>query len=409
MDLFDYTTKSEAPESNSTLSISQFLDRLNNLLFPVSVTIQGEITSFVERGRAVYFTLSDKKDKAVLSCLVWTSRLRGFGVELKEGIEVQVRGNAEVYKPSGRLNFMVSHIAPVGAGALQAAFEKLKHDLEMAGYFDPSRKPTVPGYAKRIGLITSAYGDARKDFVTHLGKHGFEVLFFDARVEGLQSIDSIVTAFSWFNTRPDPVDVIVITRGGGSLESLQSFNSRDVADAIIASRIPVVSAVGHENDITIADLVASVRASTPTHAGKLLSDPWRDLPEVLQRYNTALYQVAASRFRGLRDALSAYRTTYGRKTEHLISSAREQLTSADKRMMELLLRQIETTRMRVSAIKQHLAAADPEQVLKRGFSITRTQDGTLVRSVQDAPQDTQIKTVVADGEIKSLVEDCVSK
>ena len=157
---------------------------------------------------------------------------------------------------------------------MKLAFEKLKKDLEAQGYFRQDRKQHLPPHVERIGLITSESGVVIKDFLTGLGQHGLAVDFYDVRVEGLNAIEQIVTAIQWFNEQAQDVQVLVIARGGGSLERLQPFNSLEVAKAIYGSKIPVMTAIGHETDTTIADLVADVRASVPMDAGKRLADPW---------------------------------------------------------------------------------------------------------------------------------------
>lgn len=275
-------------QPEAIFTVSEFLDLTNEMLKPLRVTVQGEITSLTVRGAAVYFNLSDKQEKAILNCLVWRNKLSSMGVELKEGLEIQVIGSPNIYKPFGRFSFQADYISPVGEGALKLALERLKRQLQQAGYFDPTSKQSLPDYPQRIGLITSSQGDAINDFKTHLGSYGYQIFHFDVRVEGVQAVESIVKALEWFNTHPLNLDAIVLTRGGGSLESLQAFNSEPVAKAIFASKNPIVSAIGHENDVTISDLVADVRASTPTDAGKMLSYHWSRLATKLQSQQNEL-------------------------------------------------------------------------------------------------------------------------
>lgn len=260
--------------TDAVFSVSEYLDLLNGFLQPVTVTVRGEVTRVQERGSAVYFTLADQQQKASLDGLIWRDKLWRSGVDLKVGEEYACIGAANIYKPTGRLSFLTDRLTPLGEGALQAAFEKLKRELEKEGYFAVGRKRELPAYIENIVVISSAQGDAIRDFRTHIGTYGQQIELIDARVEGVRAIDSIVAAFRSINAQPSTAQVIVLTRGGGSLESLQAFNSREVAEAIYSSKIPVVSAVGHERDITIADLVADLRASTPTDAGKILSRDW---------------------------------------------------------------------------------------------------------------------------------------
>ncbi|MDP2860881.1 MAG: exodeoxyribonuclease VII large subunit, partial [bacterium] len=243
-------------KEENIFSVSEYLDYLNEVLTPMRAIIQGEVGRVDKRVGYTFFTLSDKDDKAVINCFVWQNKIENFGVELKEGMELQVEGHPKVYKRTGSFSFEVEHIGLIGEGALKLAFEKLKKKLELEGYFSPERKKPITDYVKNIGVITSTYADAKKDFLTHLGNFGYTIYFYDIRVEGIYAVDDIVSALRWFNESKLQLDVLVLTRGGGGFESLQAFNSESVAKAIFASKVPILTGIGHENDITIADLVA---------------------------------------------------------------------------------------------------------------------------------------------------------
>lgn len=311
--------------AEAVFSVSEYLDLLNGLLQPVKVTVRGEVTQVQERGSAVYFTLADGKEKATLSGLIWRDKLWKSGVTLEVGSEYACVGAGNVYKPTGRLSFMADTISPLGEGALQAAFEKLKLQLDKEGYFGMGRKRPLPPYVENIILLTSSQGDAQRDFRTHLGLFGQQVELIDIRVEGVRAVDSIVQAFAEINARPSSAQVIVLTRGGGSLESLQAFNSREVAEAIFASKIPVVSAVGHEKDVTIADLVADVRASTPTDAGKLLARDWSLAAEVLHQTQQAIVWRLESRVRECRQMVASHSKNWLQKFEFSLQRTRQRL------------------------------------------------------------------------------------
>lgn len=284
MNLMDRAPHSQTLFDQAIFSVSELLELINETLKPLRAVVQGEVTSISNRGHS-YFSLSDPKEQAKLDCILWRNKAQQLPFELKVGQVVQLTGQLNIYKPMGKLSFVVDKIAPVGEGALRQAFEQLKKQLEAKGFFATQRKRPIPEYPHLIGVLTSQQGDAIKDFVTHVGKFGLKIVHRDARVEGLAAIDSITAGLAWFNRQAKPIEVIVLTRGGGSLESLQAFNSLEVAQAIFASRIPVISAVGHENDVTIADLVADVRASTPTDAGKLLSQHWAQAAQKLDGWN----------------------------------------------------------------------------------------------------------------------------
>lgn len=428
-------------------SVSEFLDLTNELLKPLRVTVQGEISSLTIRGQAAYFNLSDTKEKAILNCLVWKSKLFGMGIELKEGLEVQVVGVPNVYKPFGKLSFQADYISPVGEGALKQAFEKLKKQLEQEGYFAESAKKPLPPYPQRIGLITSNQGDAIKDFQTHLGKYGYTIYHYDVRVEGLKAVDSITAAFAWFNEHPLQLDALVVTRGGGSLESLQAFNTLAVAKAIFGSKIPVISAIGHENDVTIADLVADVRASTPTDAGKIISYHWSRLGKELDSYQASflrsfhqtlhlwqrnmayhrsqLVQVFANklslsqqtivqyeriflsffprlrqRFVYLADTFSQNFTLWSRRK----NQSEQKMGLLIQNMTQAVERRIREQQKMLQNFEIQLRLSDPEMKLKQGYSIVTRTDGAVVRSVAELAIGDALQVRFHQGKAQTKVE-----
>jgi len=363
-------------------TVSRFLDEINELVNPKKVTIQGEVNKVDIRGNAVYFTLIDPSDKSILNCFVWSFKLKSFGIDLKEGVEIKVLGYASVYKPFGKLSFQAEYISPVGEGAQKAAYEKLLKTLETAGYFAPERKRPIPPYIKTIGLITSENADAKKDFETHLGNFGFKIIFYDVRVEGLKSIDNIIEAINWFNQNTTDAEVLVLTRGGGSLESLQSFNSEAVAKAIFSSRIPIISAVGHENDITIADLTADLRASTPTHAGKILSQYWSQAQNLVDNYDSNIRSIF----------------------KKILNQLYTDLAILEKNLVDNSYLWLNRLNLRLNNFADKLTLADPKLRLKQGYSITLKNKKIIKSNSQVFPGD-KITTLVFDGQFVSLIDE----
>jgi len=428
-------------------SVSEFLDLANEMLKPLRVTVQGEITSLTIRGAAAYFNLTDKKEKAVLNCLVWKSKLYGMGIDLKEGLEVQVVGVPSIYKPFGKLSFQADYISPVGEGALKQAFEKLKKQLEQEGYFAESAKKPLPPYPQRIGLITSSQGDAIKDFQTHLGKYGYTIYHYDVRVEGLKAVDSITAAFAWFNEHPLQLDTLVLTRGGGSLESLQAFNTLAVAKAIFGSKIPVVSAIGHENDVTIADLVADVRASTPTDAGKIVSYNWsrlgkeidalqssflRAFHQVLHTFQQTtryqqkqLFTAFANQLHYSKQTVAQYQQIFLsffprlRQRFLYLSTAfsqnfalwfrqRAQFAQSLQRvtlnMSQSFERKMREQQKMLQNFEVQLRLSDPEIKLKQGYSIITNATGEVVRSAAQLTIGETLQVRLHQGKVQTKVE-----
>lgn len=289
--------------------VGAYLDFLNEILEPARAIVQGEIGEVSERPKYTFFNLLDKEEKAVLSCFIWNARLAKLGVELEEGMEIKVEGYPQVFKRSGRFNFEVENIGLVGEGVLRQAFEKLKEKLFAAGFFAEQRKKEIPPFVEKIGLITSSFADAKTDFLTHLGKFGFKIYFMDVRVEGFYSVGDIVSALRWFNENLTDLEVLVLTRGGGNLENLQAFNNEEVAKAIFASKIPVLTGIGHESDETIADLVADYYASTPTHAARVLSDPWRNAYLLVSTYEESIISAFTRNIADFEQKLAFFSTS----------------------------------------------------------------------------------------------------
>ena len=329
---FPVTNKVDVATEETIFSVAEYISLLNVKFKPLKATIQGEITRIKYSQKALYFSLQDK-DRTVLNCLVWLSRLQSLGIELKDGMEVKIQGYPDVYPQTGLLTFKADVITPIGEGALKLAFEKLKKDLEAQGYFRQDRKQQLPPHVERIGLITSESGVVIKDFLTGLGHHGLTVDFYDVRVEGLNAIEQIVTAIQWFNEQAQDVQVLVIARGGGSLERLQPFNSLEVAKAIYGSKIPVMTAIGHETDTTIADLVADVRASVPMDAGKRLADPWVKAAERIDTIESNVLSSFKNACRQLDAKLTLYSENFVSCYAKFLSHCRKDVDSYQQNLM----------------------------------------------------------------------------
>ena len=302
--------KAEKKSQEKILSVSEFIRSLNALLTPKKAVVLGEVTQVNPYPDYLFFNLKDKKEEAVLNCFARRHQLTNSGIDIKEGLEIKVSGFPKIYERSGKLTFEVEHIGLVGEGALKQAFAKLKSKLEQLGYFAAERKKPLPEFVTSVGLITSQFGDAKIDFLEHLGKFGLQVYFKDVRVEGLYAIEEIVSAIRWFNENMTEVEVLGLTRGGGSLESLQTFNSEAVAKAIFGSKIPVITGIGHENDETIADLVADSYASTPTHAARMLSDPWRAAAISISNYQDNILSIFDGCCASIKSQLSSFENVF---------------------------------------------------------------------------------------------------
>jgi len=396
------------------LSVSEFIKSLNEVLGSQRVIVQGETSKLSFYPYGVYFNLKDKEKQAVLPCFIWSDRVNYLGFELKEGMEIQVEGFPRIYEAKGSFHFQVERINLVGEGALKQAFEALKKKLDKEGLFNVENKKSVPRFCQTIGLITSQYGKgAKPDFLKHLGNFGFQIYFYDVRVEGIYATEEIVNAIRWFNENLPKLDVLVITRGGGSWESLQAFNSESVARAIFASKIPIISGVGHESDVTIADLVADIRASTPTHAAKILSDPWKMAKTELREFYIAMNSNLNKVIKEKKQALVFYKKNIEMNFNRILKVKRDKLKifnlqlsagskiqlikqSLGQKLINLnndFDRYLKIIYNSIEAQKRKLEMANPELKLRQGYSLTfNLNSRKLIKSAQEIQEGDKLET-----------------
>ena len=365
------------------LTVTRLTHQLRDLLegaFP-SVWVQGEISNFVaHRSGHWYFTLKD--EGASLSAAMFRGQNRRVRFEPEHGMDVVCRGRISVYPPRGNYQLIVDRIEPQGVGALQLAFEQLRRRLEAEGLFGPERKRPLPRLPVRIGIVTSPTGAAVRDMLRVLGERfqPLEIRIAPARVQGDGAADEIAAALDLLN-RDARVQLILCGRGGGSLEDLWAFNEEVVARAIERSRIPVISAVGHEVDVTIADLVADVRAATPSNAAEIAVPVRAELDAYLSDLGGRLQRAA-------RRDLDARRQLSTQLSRRLIDPRRHLQIQAQRRdeLAARLRRGAETTlRLRRAALSQaagRLNALSPLGVLSRGYAIATLSGHALTGADQ---------------------------
>lgn len=427
-------------------SVSEFLDVIHALVSAQKFMIQGEISSISQRGSNIFFTIADKNDGSLLDCYVHDSKVRNLGTQMKVGLEIKIYGTPGIYKRNGKFNLTVANINLVGEGALKQAYEQLKRELDGEGYFDPVRKRAIPEYPTRIGLITSAAAAAKKDFLQNLTRKGIKIFFRDTRVEGLRSEDDVAEAIREMNQSGVPMDLIVLTRGGGSWESLQAFNHKTVALAVASSRIPIISAIGHEQDVLISDLVADLRASTPTHAAKLLSEHWNTALTAVETYEESIISNVKNSIRHYEKIVEGTRLqvtgSFGRaitknveKVEvnqaQLVGQLNKVLTKTkeleerfqinasifskllgyrkegfEKQVSNLesgYVRWIASLERRFKYIEEQVDNNDPTQRLKQGYSIIMNKEGKVVRDIEEFEIDEVLNVKLYKGSVDTKV------
>ena len=417
-----------------------------------TVWVEGEVSNYRKQASGhQYFTLKDAQ--AQLAC-VWFARggSRLKQVALTDGMQVQVRGALTVYEARGQYQLNVQLVQAGGAGLLQAKFEALKRKLEAEGLFAAERKRELPGFPAVVGIVTSPTGAALRDMLHVLARRApwLRVIVSPARVQGEGAAAEIAAGIAALNELAAPPDVIVVARGGGSVEDLWAFNEEVVARAIVASAIPVVSAVGHEIDFTIADFAADLRAPTPSAAAELIAPDAAELTRELGQWATQLRRQMSAALGAQRVRLDFLaRSTFFREPEQRLAAAQQRTDLAEEALRRAMREHLVARRQDVGALLAALRQYRPDQLLAlrrqhfdalrakfqarfdearkepkarftrlaamlrllaptatlaRGYSITTTTDGSTIRSITDVQRGTQIVTRLADGEVKSRVE-----
>ena len=368
-----------------------------------NISILGEISNVRTPGSGhVYLTLKDKSSQ--LQAVVFRNIANKIKFELKDGMEVISFGSVTVYEPRGQYQLIINKIEPKGIGALQLAFQQLKEKLEKEGLFDQAHKKPIPFIPQKIGIVTSPTGAAIKDILNIIDRRfaNVEILLYPVKVQGEGAAQEIAEAITELNALTD-IDVIIAGRGGGSLEDLWAFNEEVVARSIYNSRIPVISAVGHEIDITIADLVADKRALTPSEAGELVV-PRKDLLlDMLEKLNARLLQSLTGKLRLSKERLVRVANSYVmRQPFDRLRRWQQRLDEFAQRLNINITHALNTEREKLSGIAGKLESLSPLNVLKRGYTITtRLEDNKSLREAKGLNKGDKIKTNFSKGSVIS--------
>jgi exodeoxyribonuclease VII large subunit len=399
----------ETPDQPQVLTVSELTAQVKDLLENVfsAVWVSGEVCDFSKpRSGHCYLTLKD--DKAQIPAILWRSTMARVRFDLHDGLEVICRGHLDVYAPRGKYQMIIDEIEPKGIGALELALRQLREKLAREGLFDPARKRPLPAFARRIAVITSPTGAAIRDFLEVLrGRwRGVDVLVVPVRVQGEGAGAEIARAIELVNRVNAPIDVLVVTRGGGSLEDLWAFNEEVVVRAIHASRIPVISGVGHEIDVTLADLVADVRALTPSDAALRVAPAADEIARRLAQHQHRLTAALRGRIAGASQRLEhlAGHRIFRRPLERVQDLGRrlDELESRATRAMRIHVRRAGE---QSAAMAAQLDTLSPLAVLGRGYSLTRrAADGRVIRDASELSPGDELTTRFAHGQSTSRVE-----
>ena len=394
------------PADDAPMSVTELTRQIKNALegnFP-AVAVKGELSG-VTRPASGHLYLTIKDDGAQIRGVMWRTRASKLKFDPVNGTEVVAVGAIDVYPPRGAYQLICDRLLPVGLGPLELAFRQLHDRLEAEGLFDPALKKPLPEIPQRVAIVTSPTGAAVRDMLQVLARRWptLEITIIPAAVQGDAAARQIASGLAAADRLG--VDVILCGRGGGSLEDLWAFNEEPVARAIAACRTPVVSAVGHEIDVTIADLVADVRALTPSEGAERIvpsaADVLAGLDAAAMRM-TGLLQTRVQQSQRELQAL-ADRRVFTRPLDRITAAAGD-LDDRSRRLHQGMQRRLVEARSQLGAVTGQLDALSPLGVLARGYSLTRTDAGQIVRQPSDVTPGDRIVTRLAEGEIASVVE-----
>lgn len=392
------------------LSVSQLNDYVKGLIdastFLSRVHIRGEITNFTNHYKTGHFYFTLKDDRSLLKVVMFASNASKIRFTPENNMEVLVTGRISVFPRDGVYQLYAESMEPLGKGALYAAFEQLKARLEAKGYFDPAHKKPLPPFPKKIGIITSPIGAAVADMKNILSRRYplIEIVIYPALVQGEGAPQDLCRGLEYFDACGD-IDIILLGRGGGSLEDLWAFNDERLARAIYQCRTPVISAVGHETDFTICDFVADLRAPTPSAAAELAVPEKNDLLAALEAYSVRLQNAAHRLTERKRDALAALS---GKKCFtsplYLIERLNDELAALDRRISVSTEHKLASDKQRLAAVSARLAALNPMNVLARGYAAVFDENRNVIDTVQKVSVQDKLTLSLSDGTLDVTVE-----
>ena len=381
-------------------SVSEITSRIKNRIESDEIlsnaTIRGEISNFkLPSSGHAYFTLKDKG--AVIRVVMFRSNFCEVIFRPQDGMEVNITGRISVYEKDGSYQLYADSMVLGGQGALAKAFEELKRKLENEGLFDGEIKKKIPFLPRTVGVITSETGAAVRDIIKVLKQRCpiVNILLYPVQVQGTQSAGDIQKAIRWFNSN-DNADVIIIGRGGGSIEELWSFNEEIVARSIAASEIPIISAVGHETDFTITDFVADLRAATPSNAAELAVPEYGTLKRKCSESGKRLENIVRKNFDTYREKIGWNGKSINRAMERYLLNKGLGLISSKSRLEELIKNEFRESKTNVLLKSERLEALNPERILKLGYSIVESKR-KIISSIKDVKLGDRIDIRFTDG------------
>ena len=403
------TATESLPEGVEPLSVAALTGQIKLSLeegFP-AVWVAGEISNFSRpQSGHCYFTLKD--DDAQIRAVVWRGSATKMRFELRDGLQIVCHGRLDVYPPRGSYQLVIDKAHPAGEGALELALRQLREKLSAEGLFAAERKRPLPRFPRHIGFVTSPTGAAVRDFLQVLDRRwrGAHVMVIPTRVQGDGAAAEIATAIRQANQLRPALDVLVVGRGGGSLEDLWAFNEEPVVRAIAASKIPTISAVGHEIDVTLADFAADVRALTPTEAAERVAPSSDELAAQLSTLQSRMHQAARRRLQLERERLANLATRRPMARPHVLyEDLALRLDALEANAGRAIRTQLREQAASLSMLSGKLESLSPLGVLQRGYSLTQDAQGQVIRSVKKMKPGQQVSVRMIDGSAECRVEE----
>ncbi|MDK0568739.1 exodeoxyribonuclease VII large subunit [Clostridium perfringens] len=365
-----------------------------------NLNVKGEISNlkFHSSGH-IYFSLKDENSK--VNCIMFKNNAVNLDFRLEEGMKVEIKARLGVYHKEGTYQLYCENIKKAGIGELFEEFHKLKKELSEEGIFDEKYKRALPKFPKRIGIITARTGAAVRDIINVIQRRNkaLDIILYPAKVQGENAADSIIGGIRYFNNEKS-VDVIILGRGGGSIEELWAFNNRELAYEIFNSRIPTVSAVGHEVDFTISDFVSDMRAPTPSAAGELVSPSLQEMINDLLNKKEFLHRAIDRRFlNAKRDVDLLYKGLKGNNPTHIIEKRIKEVNTLEEKLNFLGKRKIDKAKDELIALNSILQTLNPLNTLGRGYSVIMDKEDKVINKVSELKKNDMVKVIMKDGSV----------
>lgn len=389
----------------TVLELNKYIDQLlksDEILADLYIT--GEISNFYHHNSGhMYFTIKD--EKSAVKAVMFKSRNKYLKYELEDGLKITAHGYIGLYEPRGEYQFYVTEINPEGKGALYLAFEQLKERLEKEGLFADKKKKKIPIIPRKIGVVTSPTGAAIRDILSVVQRRfeNVSVFIVPSLVQGDRAASQIVSGIEYLNSRDD-IDLIIVSRGGGSIEQLWPFNEEQVARSIFNSSIPIISGVGHETDFTIADFTADLRAPTPSAAAELAISNRLELENKLDNLTMRMKNSLKNRLKADKERLNAFsKKQVFSNPEKLFSDKIQKLDNLNMKLEWSIKKNISEFNEEFKVLSSRLDSLSPLKTIKRGYSVLTDSSGSTIKSIDETKKGESVLNRVEDGYIKSKV------